>query len=94
MKKNVWNKKGDICGSAVSILIICFETLHNGSRPGANITHNATWPPSDITLGNLSDYMQLPLEQQKALYYCFTYAVVLPKTCKHTLTSEIGGVTL
>ena len=28
--------------------------------------------PSDITGGNLSDYMQLPLEPQKALYSFFT----------------------
>ena len=46
------------------------------------------------TVGNLSVYMQLPLERQKALYLFFTYAVVLPKTCRHTLTSNYGGVTL
>ena len=39
------------------------------SKPAAYVTHNATWPISDITGGNLSDYMQLPLEPQKALYY-------------------------
>lgn len=41
---------------------------------GAYITHNATYPLSDITGGSLRE---LPLEQQ--------YEVVLPKTCKHTL---------
>ena len=54
------------------------------SKPGAYITHND--PLSDITGGNLSDHMLLPLEPQNTLYYfLFTYAVVLPKTCKHTL---------
>ena len=32
--------------------------------------------------------------QKKALHYFFTYAVVLHKTCKHTLMCKIGGVTL
>ena len=44
------------------------------------ITHNASWPLSDITGGILSDYVQLPLEPQKASYYfVFRYAVALPK---------------
>lgn len=34
-------------------------------------THNATEPWSDITGGNLSHYLQLPLEPFKALYYFF-----------------------
>ena len=42
------------------------------SEPGACITHNSTQPESDITGGNLSDYMQLPLEPQKALYFLCT----------------------
>ena len=53
-----------------------FFNLHNNSsslNPGAYITHNATSPLSDITGGNLSDYMQLPLEPQKALYCFFSY---------------------
>ena len=31
-KKNEWNKTADFSGSAVSILIICFETVHNDSN--------------------------------------------------------------
>lgn len=43
---------------------------------------------SDITGGNLSAYMQLPL-------YAYMYSIViLPKTCKHTLMCKIGGLAL
>ena len=53
---------------------------------------------SSITGGSLSDYMQVPLETQKALYnfffFFFLTYVVLPKICKHTLMCKIGGVTL
>ena len=59
-----------------------------------SITHNATLPLSDITGGNLSEYMQLPMEPQKALYYFYTDLAVLFKTCKHTWMYKIGGVTL
>ena len=38
----------------------------------SDITHNATWPMSDIIRGNVSNCTQLPLESQKALY-CFPY---------------------
>lgn len=40
---------------------------------------------NDITAGNLPDYMELPLEPQKALYYFshIQYAVVLQKNYKH-----------
>ena len=41
-------------------------------KSGAYITQNATLPPSDITRGNLSDYMQLPLKPGKVLYYLFS----------------------
>ena len=34
------------------------------------------------------------MEPQKALYYFFTDAGVLPKTCKHTLMYTICGITL
>ena len=30
-KKNVWNENGDISGSAVSILIFYFQTVHDES---------------------------------------------------------------
>lgn len=74
---------GDICGSAVLTIIVCFKTLHNesnrcaksktsGLRFTAYITHNATMPLSDIVGGDLSDYMQLPLETLKA----FTTGIV------------------
>ena len=54
------------------------------SKHAAYITQNATQPLSDVTGGNLSDYMLLPLEPQTDLYYFFspTYTVVLIKTCE------------
>ena len=49
------------------------------------ITHNATQPLSD----NLSDYMQLPLEPQKAFYYSFSHhGEVLHKSCEHSLICQ------
>lgn len=48
-------------------------------------THNATQPLKDFTGGNISDYKQLHLEPQKALYYPFHVYILLPKTRKHTL---------
>ena len=38
------------------------------SKPGAYITHDAMLPLSDMTGGNLLDYMQLSQELQKALF--------------------------
>ena len=38
--------------------------------------------------------MQLPLEPQTAFYYFFTFAVLLPKTYKHTLMFKMGGIML
>lgn len=46
------------------------------SKPAAYVTHNATWPMSDITRGNVSNCMRLPLVPQKALYY-FPYKSVM-----------------
>ena len=60
----------------------------------AYVTHNAPQPLSDITGWNLSDYMQLPLEPLKTLYYSFSNAEVLPKICKQRLIWKTGGVTL
>ena len=55
-------------------------------KPGACITHNATYPPSDLSGGNLLDYMQPPLEPQNTLYYFFhMYRSSPPDTC----TTEI-----
>ena len=50
-----------ICGSAI---------LEDNVRPepGTYITHNAMLSLSEITWGNLSDYMQRPLEPQNALF--------------------------
>ena len=67
-------------------------------KPSTYITHNAAKPWNDITGGNLSDYMQLPLEQTKdfmlLFFFFLTYSVVLPvKTCKHMFMCDIGGVT-
>ena len=60
--------------------------------PTMQLSQEVEW---HLTGGKLSDYMQLPLEPQKAHYYFFTYAVVLPKTCKHTpVMCKIGGFTL
>ena len=61
-------------------------------KPGVYITHCGPWPLSDITGGNLSGYIQLPLEPHKASYHFFTYAAVLPKTCKNTLMYTIWEI--
>ena len=50
------------------------------SAPVPYVTHNAAETLSDITGGNLSDYMQLPLEPQKALY-CFTAFLSHVQSC-------------
>ena len=70
-------------GSAVLVLIIFLKKTSIMSyrtamldvvdcffsrKPIPYITHNATEPLSD-TAGNSSEYMQLPLEPQKTLYY-------------------------
>lgn len=63
------------------------------AKASPNITHNATWSPSDITEGKLSNYTQ----PQKALNYFYSTVYVVrstPKTCKDTLIGKIGGVTL
>lgn len=55
------------------------------SKPRSDITQHATKPLSDITEDSLSDHEPLPVELRKVLYSFFsTYAVTLPKTCKHT----------
>ena len=56
-------------------------------KPANNyITHNATQLLSDITGGNVLDYIQLPLKTQNAVFYYSlppTYAGVLIKIiCK------------
>ena len=80
-----------IFGSAVLVLLIC-SSVHNEqrrsadcfSKPGAYITRSATF---QITCGFFWIH--------KRFYSTFsTYAVVLPKTCKHTLMCNIGGVAL
>lgn len=38
-------------------------------KPANYITHNATQLLIDITEGNVSDYIQLPLETQNAILY-------------------------
>ena len=65
-KKNVWNKKDNISMSVVSILI-----MDSFSKPGTSITHNATQSLCDITGGNCLDYIQLPLEPSKTLFYFY-----------------------
>ena len=42
-------------------------------KPAAYITHNATEPMSDMTGGNLSDYMHVLTEPQKALHCFFSH---------------------
>ena len=53
------------------------------SKLGAYVTHNATKLLSDIPGGSFSDYMQLPLEPQKALYCLFN---VCSRTPRHVYT--------
>ena len=60
----------------------------NKKKLGAYITHNAFQQLTDNPGGNLTDYMQLPLEPRKALcisifFFFFRLAVVLPKTHSH-----------
>lgn len=50
-------------------------------------------PLTDITEGNVSDYIQLPMEPQKSTFFTF-YASVCLKTCKSTLMCKIGGITV
>ena len=48
-------------------------------------------PVGDITGGNLSDYMQLPLEPQKAVLLSSSLIVVMHhESCKHTLKCKSG----
>ena len=53
---------------------------------------------SDITEGILSDYMQHASSGATKgfllLFFFFTYAVLLPKTYKHTVMCKMGGITL
>ena len=63
------------------------------SKPGVYITHNATDPLNDIPEGNLSDYIQHPLEPQKALYYFLPHAQWHSPRPVHTLMWK-GGVAL
>ena len=53
-------------------------------------------PLTDITDDNISDYIQLPMEPQKSLYYFFSLFSVSVhlKTCKNTLMCKIGGITV
>ena len=55
----------DYCGQAV---------VDYFSKPDIYITHNATKTLSDITGGNLSDYIHLTLELQKDFYCLFSQA--------------------
>lgn len=76
-------KKNDISGSETYVLSICFKQSIMSPALLVQNTHDATEPLCDITGHDLSDYMQLP-QSNKRLYTTFsTYAVVLPKTCKH-----------
>ena len=52
------------------------------SKPGAYITHNAN--VSEITGGNLLDHSFL-WSHKRLFTALFTYAVVLPKPCTHTV---------
>ena len=60
-------------------------------KTGAYMTHSATWPMIDITECWLSDYMQLPLEPQKAVYHFFH----MQQYCqRHFRLCKTGGVIL
>lgn len=56
------------------------------SKPGAYITHNSTYPQSGITIHQIICTF---LSSQKRLY-----AVVLPKSCEHTLMCKKGSCPL
>lgn len=59
------------------VSVLFFHTFFFLFKPATSITHNATYPLSDVIRGNLSDNIQLPLGPQKSLYNFFTYAVAL-----------------
>ena len=71
--------------SAVSMLITCLRIkMLDQWIAFANLVPTLpTVPLSDITVGDLSDNTQLPLQPQKVLYYFF-----------HISSCSIGGVTL
>ena len=56
---------------------------------------------SDITGGNLSDYVQLPLEPQKALHYLLnicrswrSYTLITHQSCTHNLDMRLTWPTV
>ena len=76
----LWSVQKHMINTAEPELSTFFITVILPSLPPANYTtHDATETLSDI---NLSDYMQLPLEPQMALYYLNNTTVLL-KTYKH-----------
>ena len=84
--KNVWDQKV-ILWSDVSIWLVLFVQNETNSVNG--VQH---WTSG--LLFSLSDYMQLPLEPQKASCYLFIFSTYTVETCKHTLMCKIGRVTL
>ena len=54
-------------------------------KPIAYIDHNAIQLLSDITEGNLQDFMQIPQEPQKALNYFFHTCSITPQDLFNTL---------
>lgn len=68
-------------------------------KPANYITHNATHLLIDITEGNVSDYIQLPLETQNGILYLSSpppmYAGVLrKKICKKCWSYPLSSLVL
>ena len=68
-----WNENGNVSGSVVSILIIYFRTVYNVSSVTGVQGRAVDYMPKPVVsfTHNTTDYTQLPLEPQKALYHCF-----------------------
>lgn len=67
----------------LSSFVLLLHTLFLFFNPGAYITHIASWPLSNITVGNLSSSSGATKGSKDTK--CFTFADMLSKTCKHIL---------
>ena len=57
----------------------------------AYITHSAIQSLSDITGGSMSNYIQLPMEPQKALYYLLPFLMELLHCANYRNIQAVRG---
>lgn len=55
--------------------------------PFQNLVPTLSTMQLDVTEGNLSDYMQFPLEPQKGSFYFLDICSRIPKTCKNKIVT-------